>query len=65
MNVRLLLIAPVLFVFLQFLMVWRRLLIASVLLSVFGIAASAEEFDCNQEIMIPACSHIENDWRPM
>src|SRR5262249_12739980 len=59
MNVRLLLIAPVLFFFSQSLMLWRRLLIASVLLSVFGIAASAEEVDCNQEITITACSHID------
>jgi hypothetical protein len=53
MNARLLLIAP------QFLMLWRRLLVASALVSVFGIAASAEEFDCHQEITLPACSHID------
>jgi hypothetical protein len=53
MNARLLLIAP------QFLTLWRRPLVASALVSVFGIAASAEEFDCHQEITLPACSHID------
>jgi|ERR1700733_1831048 len=37
----------------------RLLLFASALLSALTIAARAEEFDCNQEVTFPACSHID------